>query len=71
MFAYDLFVHEILLATLPKNQGSGGPSELSRELFSAVGKDKMVIFEVYRAHRRKFSLTILGNAQAVHFDTSL
>ena len=53
---FDL-VTKILFANFYKNfHGSSGPRELSRDLFSTVGKRKFAIFEVFRAHLSEFSI---------------
>ena len=56
---YDFFCHitEILFANFKKKiQGFSRSRELSCDLFSTGGKQKSMIFEVFRAYLGEFSI---------------
>ena len=58
LYAYDFLtlLLKFYYLVFIKIQGSSGSRELSRDLFSTGGKRKFVIFEVFRAYLREFSI---------------
>ena len=56
-YAYDFLaiILKFYWQTFEKNQGSSYPRELSRDLFSTGGKQKIAIFKLSRASQRLFN----------------